>query len=328
MLRARFGTHPDGINLQAALPLFWELGRNRQSVAVAATRGEVPWATLCVEALEHLQGREHTESGGAAVLNSLPGGVGELVHALTDILGERVRTGVEVQALERRRNRWLVHTDQGIHEAVSVVLACTGTAQAPLVSGLDPELGELLRSIPYAPMAVVSGAWPAGAWGRAPSGMGMVYPLDGPVLASWFTTCLFPDHGPEGEVLVQTLLGGAEHADVVDRSDHELVELTRSALLRSLGRERVEPLDHAVVRHRSALPLLRRGHLGRVRALRAAEARYAGLFFAGPHVYGTGIDHCTDGALQTVNQVVSWIESEASRKHPSGEFLLGAGRAG
>jgi oxygen-dependent protoporphyrinogen oxidase len=67
------------------------------------------------------------------------------------------------------------------------------------------------------------------------------------------------------------------------------VERVTSSLSRFYGEQRAEPLMFQVYRHARGIPQYTLGHTKRVAAIRAAEKRHLGLFFAGNHLGGVGV---------------------------------------
>ena len=137
-----------------------------------------------------------------------------------------------------------------------------------------------------------------GALGEVPGAEG--------VLGTLFTSCVFPDQGRADEVLLRTILGGAIAPEVAERSDQELVARTRRALSAMLGPERQGPELVRVYRHPRGIPQYAPGHLTRVAAVRAAQARHAGLYFIGNHLQGIGVTDCAREGEKVARQVLAF----------------------
>ncbi|MEL6349680.1 MAG: protoporphyrinogen oxidase [Myxococcota bacterium] len=130
MVAGIYAARPDQISLQAAFPKMWQMEQEYGSLFIAALR---------------------RRRGGAPPghLTTMKRGAGQLTGAIAEQLGDRLRCGVTVKAIERRRDDWQVHTADSVLRADAVVLACPAWAQAPIVRGLDRELADVLDSIPY-----------------------------------------------------------------------------------------------------------------------------------------------------------------------------------
>ncbi len=288
MVAGIYAAGPDQLSLPAAFPRMRELEREHRSLILAAIR---------------------LRRGGAPPgrLTSLRGGAGQLTARIAETLGDRLHGYTPARAVEQRRDGLLVHTDEGAIAADAVVLAAPAFAQAALLRGVDGEVAETLADIRYSPVAVVITAWPADAWPRQPEGFGVLMargePSEG-VLGTLFSSCIFPQHGREGEVMLRTILGGAVHPDVAGLDDQALLSRTRTMLGRYLGDERAAPTMVQIYRHPRGIPLYAPGHAARLATLRAASARHAGLFFAGNHMGGIGVKDCARAGEDLARQIL------------------------
>ncbi|MCB9766337.1 MAG: protoporphyrinogen oxidase [Alphaproteobacteria bacterium] len=287
MVAGIYAGDPDAISLKAAFPRMVELEQAHGSL---------------VRAMVRLRG------GGAPTghLVSLKGGAGALTEGLAARLGERVRCDTPVQGLERAGGRWVVHTPDDALTADAVVLACPGYAASALVARLDPPASAALAAIPYAPVAVVVSAWPERTWARPPEGFGVLLARGedlGGVLGCVFSSCVFPEQSRPGEVLLRTIIGGAIHPDAARLPDQQLIARARAANTAFFGPERAGPALVRVYRHPRGIPQYTLGHPGRVREVRAAEARHGGLCFVGNHLRGVGVKDCAKAAEEAAHRV-------------------------
>jgi len=181
-----------------------------------------------------------------------------------------------------------------------------------MVRGLDPDLASTLDEIPYAPVAVVVSAWPAGAFDRSPEGFGVLAASgeDVGVLGTLFTSGVFPEQALEGEILLRTMVGGAVDPEAAMLPHQPLIDRVMAAHCRFLGAMRTEPLMVQVYRHPSAIPQYTLGHPGRVASIRAAQARLPGLFFTGNHLEGIGVKDCAASGERAANAVQAQLESQ------------------
>ncbi len=279
MVAGIYAADPDALSLAAAFPRMAELEREHRSLFLAMLR---------------------LRRGGSPPghLETLDGGAGALPEALAAGLGDRLRCGVAVEAVEARRSGWVVHTDHDAVPCDAVVLACPAPAQARLLRGVDGDAAAALDAIPYAPAAVAVTAWPKGAFPRAVEGFGVllardaVIPGAAGVLGTLFSSSVFPDQAPEGVDLTRTVLGGAIHPEVVALDEQALVGRARAALEACLGPASADPALVRVFKHPRGIPQYARGHRGRVQRIRAAQARHPGLFLTGNHLEGIGVKDC------------------------------------
>lgn len=291
MIAGIYAADPYEVSLRAAIPRMHELEREYRSLFVAMAR---------------------LRSGGqpSGHLTTLPGGAGELTEHLAERLGDRLHLARPVTALVPKGDAWQVRTDEGALEADAVILACPAYAQAELLGDLEPAAAAALDAIPYAPVAVVASAWGPGSWEREPTGFGVLaardVDLDG-VLGTLFTSCVFPDQAPEGEVLLRTIVGGSVYPDAAGVDDDELIRRARAAHEAFFGFEQAPPRAVRIFRHPRGIPHYEVGHLGRVAAATEAEQRQRGLFLAGNHLRGIGVKDCIREGERTAERVRSYL---------------------
>ena len=120
----------------------------------------------------------------------------------------------------------------------------------------------------------------------------MPRPANRPILASTWVSSKWDGRAPEDQVLVRAFFGGPAGADVLARTDDELVSLAR-AELRALMDIDAEPTLARVYRFDRASAQMRVGHVARMRALRERLERVApALRVAGGGYDGVGIPDC------------------------------------
>jgi oxygen-dependent protoporphyrinogen oxidase len=291
MVAGIYAADPYELSLRAAFPRMYELEREHRSLFLAMLR---------------------LRRGGAPSghLHTLPGGAGALTDSLVARLGSRVRCETTVDKLERTGDSWRVGTGEGTLDADAVLLACPGYVQAELLATLDEAAADALREVAYSPVAVVVTAWSPGAWDREPDGFGVLAARDADlagVLGCVFTSCVFPDQAPEGEVLLRTIVGGGIAPEAAKLPDGEMVVRVRTALEAFFGAERAEPRRVWIFRHPRGIPAYRPGHLQRVAAVLGAEQRLPGLFCTGNHLQGIGVKDCARQGEAVAERVRAYL---------------------
>ena len=248
-------------------------------------------------------------AGPAGHLQTLRGGAGALTEAMAQRLGEDLVYNAEVTSARPKGTGWEVHTTEGAYEADAVVLACPAPAQAAIVRGMDADLASTLDEIPYAPVAVVVSAWPAGAFDRSPEGFGVLVAPgeDVGVLGTLFTSGVFPGQALEGEILLRTMIGGSVDPEAAMLPHEDLLARAQVSHERFFGAIRTEPLMVQVYRHPKGIPQYTMGHPGRVASVRAAQSRIPGLFFTGNHLEGIGVKDCAASGERTAEAVCAQL---------------------
>ena len=215
---------------------------------------------------------------------------GRIVDALTQRLGETVRRGAEVTALERigggaaeGQPRWRVVTAGGAAlEADAVICALPAYRAAPLFEPHSPSLARALEAIGYASAAVVNLGYRESDFPRAPRSFGFVVPAieRRRIIAGSFTSLKFDGRAPAGTILVRAFVGGAMQSELMALDDAAMIEVVREEFRALLGVEAAPLWAHgqpmarldAAVRGGPSWP---RGR-NRARGGRAAGARTRG----------------------------------------------------
>ncbi len=284
MVGGIYTADPADLSLKATLPQFLAMEREHRSLILGARR----------------QARSADRSASGArygLFASLDDGMDVLPNALAAALPPRtIRTGAVVRRVARPDpgKPWRVELLDGPPiEAGGVVLTTEAHASARLIDGVDPDLAQQLRSIPYASSAIVTVAYRRDRVRHPLDGFGAVVPAieRRSILAVSFLSVKFPRRAPAGTVLMRAFVGGATQPALFDLDDDELKALVRSELGSLLGASG-EPILIEVGRHPRAMPQYTLGHLDRVAAIRQRAARHSRLILAGSAFHGVGIPDC------------------------------------
>ncbi|HMG44167.1 MAG TPA: protoporphyrinogen oxidase [Acidimicrobiales bacterium] len=280
----------DALSLQVATPQLAEARRRNASLVRGA-------AEL----------RAAAPSSEAPVFLAPRGGMGQLVDALRERLGDAVRVATPVDALDRRDGRWHV-APAGI-SADAVVVATPAGMTAKLVGPHAPDAGARLADVGYSSVALLALAVRREDIERDLDGSGyLVPPSEGRLLTacSW-TSAKWPHLAraldPE-LVLLRASAGRAGDERALGLDDDALV----SALLADLGATmglHGTPVDVRLTRWHDSFPQPRPGHADRVAAIRADLAAHApGVAVAGSWVDGVGMPACIRSAQHAVASVL------------------------
>jgi protoporphyrinogen/coproporphyrinogen III oxidase len=260
------------------------------------------------------------------VFTTLSGGLGSLPPAVAALSGATVRTGAMVREVARtviadgegwrltvgptRAPEWL--------DADAVILALPARpagrllAMVPGAAAAAAPLGE----IDYASMAIVTLAYPAGAFPQRPDGSGYLVPaVDGrAVKAVTFSTVKWPHLRPteDGLEIVRCSVGRIGEEALLQRDDAELAVIAAADLAAATG-VRGEPADVRVSRWGGALPQYAVGHVGRVERIRTAVAALPGIAVCGAAYDGVGIPACIASARLAADEVLAYLGSRDPR---------------
>jgi len=287
----------DRLSLQSLFPRFHETEQRHGSLLRAFRRTA-----------------SHTPASSEGAFKSLPGGLSELVCALTTAVGpKRMRLNTRVTALTGldAGGPFTLRTPSDVVSARALVIAAPAFAAADLLREHDPELATLCGEIRYSSVATVVLAFERSDIDHPLNGSGFVVPRkeeSGILAASWLSA-KWPHRAPEGRALLRTFVGGARDPDAFDRDDRDLIAGSMAALRPLLGIRR-DPLFARVYRWPRANAQHEVGHLARLGAIERALARHPGLFVTGSGFRGVGIPDCVADARATAKQVDELLNSE------------------
>ncbi|HZS36260.1 MAG TPA: protoporphyrinogen oxidase, partial [Polyangia bacterium] len=256
-------------------------------VALEREHGSLLGGLRALERKRRRAGRAH-----AARLTTLAGGMAALPSALARELGDRVRTGVAVAAVEKRGAAFTLATSAGPLDAERVMLALPPDAAAALAAPLDAAIADAYTAIPQVSVAAVSLGWARGDVGHALDGFGFLVPRRERLrlLGCVFSSSAFPslEQAPAGHVLVRCLMGGAQDPHALELTDEELIAAAREALRPTLAVSAAPAFSH-VARWPRGIAQYEVGHAARVAAIEERGARI-GLFSTGAALRGVGVN--------------------------------------
>ncbi|MEO5363016.1 MAG: protoporphyrinogen oxidase [Magnetococcus sp. DMHC-8] len=266
-------------------------------------------------------------SGCGARVFSFRQGMAAMAQAVARQLGADFMPGHTVTSLMRQGPVWQVTSvdDQhrGLTHAADAVLVATPAQDAAgLLESLSQPLGRLLRGITYAPMVIVHLGF---------ARQDLVHPLDGigclvprceagwELLGSLWSSTLFADRAPAGQVLLMNYLGGSRHPEAGEWTDQALIERSMADLRRMVG-VRGTPSLARVIRHARALPGYQLGHPLFLRGLDEQLALLPGIFLAGNYLRGVSVRACISQGEQAAAQITHLLsvqETVAGVREPS-----------
>ena len=251
-------------------------------------------------------------SGPSGRLTSFKNGTATLIERLVKALGERVKTGVNVNFVSPKNGVWEIGFahDQGVDRmlADSVVLAAPAYAAAEITAAADQDLAALLGRIPYAPITVVATSFSRNQIPHPLGGFGyLVPPVEGVrVLGTLWDSEIFGDRAPDGAVLMRTMLGGALYPDIPFLPVEKQVDLALKSLRQIMGIT-AKPAHVEVFVHERGIPQFTMGYLDLRRRIKDRLARLPGLFLCNNSFWGVGLNDCVNGAFQTDKAVRDFL---------------------
>lgn len=244
-----------------------------------------------------------------AFFNTFYRGMQQLTDGMADAVGrERIRTGAEVEAVEREGEGWRVTLADGeVIEGDALIVATEAWAATRLMRGVDEEVADLLASIPCSSSATVPMAFRAEDCPFDTKWFGILSPLveRRPLLAVTLSSSKWPDRAPENRVLLRGFIGGPANQHLLETTDDELIETVRQQLVELLGmKPDAQPVYASVYRWVGGMPQYTLGHLDRVDEIERRTGEIAGLELAGGAFRGVGVPNCIESGERAVTKVL------------------------
>lgn len=245
----------------------------------------------------------------APVFFAPPDGMSRLVRELERVLAARIVRGAPVARLERDGDAWVVDGAR----ADAVVLATPAYVSASLLRDTAPRAAELLASIDYAGVALVTMAFARDAIGVPLDASGFLVPKPEKrtlTACSWSSTkWAHLDRGAHAILRASAGHYGNEAALALD--DDALVAAMLRELEEIMGISR-EPVEIRISRWSASFPQYAPGHVARVAAIDDALAGEApGVRVTGAAYRGIGIPALVRAARETATGVRSGTPSPA-----------------
>jgi len=242
---------------------------------------------------------------------SFKDGLQRLPAKLAEHLSAEMRLGMSVREIKPKYFTWNVTTlfngRYQEHKFDKVVLACSPKA----LSHIDgPWVTSPVERVPTPPVSVVSLGFKRKDVRHPLNGFGMLVPEkeQRKILGTLFSSTLFKERAPYGEVLLTTFVGGSRQPQLTSLADRRLIDMVYLELDELLGIKgsytfaRVDKWPHAIPQY----------HMGyeRVKTLiDAVESDNKDLYLAGNYREGISVGDCIMHAIRIADR----IEEENSK---------------
>lgn len=252
-----------------------------------------------------------TQSGGPSGpggrLTSFRGGLYRIIERFVELYSDSIELNSPVDAISRENTGYIIDREgRASMTAKDVILATPAYQSSRMVSELSESLSDELLAIPYAPIAVVCLGYKREQVAHPLDGFGfLVPPKEGrDILGSIWTSSIFADRSPEGEVQFRTMLGGDGNHDVIDLSDAELVARVRQDLGEIVGLTG-EPTIARVFTWPNGIPQFVVGHQARMERIEMELQRLGHLHLASNAYFGISLNDCVKQASKVVHNIRS-----------------------
>ncbi len=224
------------------------------------------------------------------IFTSLRSGLGTMIDRMVAAVPQEwIHMGVEVRAIERDRDRWLVRSTSSEERFDVVMIAAPVHVARMLMEPIDARAAELMRM--EASSAVVVGfGFDDASQVEVPAGFGFLVPpsSNSLLLACTFMDQKFADRVPEGGRLLRAFFSGKAAERLMRCGNDETAVVARMELARILG-PLPEPRMTVVRRWPLSLPQYGVGHLERMAELEERVRRLDGLWLLGNGYRGVGL---------------------------------------
>jgi len=251
-------------------------------------------------------------------------GLQVLPDTLAAGLGASLKLNTAVKKLTRTSGGWRVTAADGEAEFGAVIYCGTAyrlaelpvetEAGQPAASPLLAGQGAALRAfaeISYPPVASVVLGFRREDVAHPCQGFGMLIPkIEGfKILGTIFSSALFPNRAPAGQLMLTSYVGGARYPELASRPPEQLIEITLADLRRLLG-VRGRPVFSQIVPYPRAIPQYNLGYGKYRQLLTDLEAAAPGLYFAGHYRDGVSLGDSIVSGVNIAERVGTGLKAE------------------
>jgi oxygen-dependent protoporphyrinogen oxidase len=249
---------------------------------------------------------EKVGAGPGGTLTSFYDGMGVLVTALRNFLGDRLRLGSKVVGMDRKgRGYSLFFADGSNMDADMVVSAAPAYAVSEMLNNMDRSLSNLVAEIPYPSLAVVCLGYRKEKITAPVDAFGFLVPSreKRKILGTLYDSSIFPNRAPEGYVLLRSMVGGARASDLARENEAKLIEVVKGELAAIMD-IRSDPDFMRVYRHEMAIPQYTVGHLERLRNMDMLLQKHPHLYLTGNAYRGIGVNDCIENSFRLAEKII------------------------
>lgn len=254
-------------------------------------------------------------------------GLQVLIDGLASHLADEIETSCPIELLDHRHGQWMAELSHGpVFERVpcsAVLLALPAHRMAELQMRNTPTLDfKPLSNISYPPVATVVLGFRREDVGHPLDGFGMLIPeKEGfNILGALFSSSLFPNRAPRGEVTITTYIGGARQPHLPLKTPEELFDLAAADLAKLLSIKGKPTFRHQTV-FRHAIPQYNVGY-GQYKALMAEmESKAPGLFVAGQARDGVSLGDSIVSGHNVASRISTFVAGLAKQAPEAGHLV-------
>jgi protoporphyrinogen oxidase len=201
---------------------------------------------------------------------------------------------------------WNIELSDGEKQCFdAVILAVPTYVAADLLSSTDVELSGLLNQIEYASTAIVVSGHRLADASHPLDAFGLVIPAveKRDILATSFLSRKFEGRAPEGKVICRTFVGGAMQAELLQRTDDQIIETVQRELGSIFGLKG-QPDFAIVCRWNRSMPQYHIGHLQRVATIEQRLQTIPNLAMTTNAFHGVGLPEVIKEAREAAGRLL------------------------
>lgn len=229
---------------------------------------------------------------GLPAMTSFTAGMEQFPLALAKLLHNAscLQLNTLVQGVRQHQDGWILNTERAEeYHCRHLVLALPINAALALMRAVLPEQPPPTEFLPEARIdSVLLGFGPEAA---IPFGFGYLAPEQEKrfSLGALFSTHMFPERSPEGEQLLEILVGGRRHPERLQLSDNDMIEQAYADVRQLIALPK-EPRFAAVLRPKAGIPQPEEGYLKLLAWREEVEKRHSNLHILGFGWKGIGLN--------------------------------------
>ena len=241
-------------------------------------------------------------------------GIATLPAALAADLGDAVRTGVAVTAINRTLSGFEIKTANSRKLAArAVIIATQPHVSAALLEKMDAGGAQAVSEIAAPSVAVAYLGFRRNQVEHPLDGLGYLAPAGEKRLLSGalFPSSMFQNRAPEGHVAISGYVGGARAPEMARMSVEDITAVALEEFRDLLG-VKGQPVVSRVRQWSQGLPQLTTGHAQRLKRIEKTEQRFPGLFVTGNYFTGPAVATCVKQSLETSKRLDGYLRGTES----------------
>ncbi|WP_459554579.1 protoporphyrinogen/coproporphyrinogen oxidase [Lacunimicrobium album] len=304
MVGGIYTSDPEKLSLLATLPRFLEMEQNHGSVIRA----------LRLQNKNNSAGEEKASGARYSLFMSLKDGMSTLQDALAKPIQQRHELQLNTKVVSLKASggcqppvSWNIEFSDGeIRCFDAVILAVPTYVSAGLLSSTDVELSGQLNQIEYASTAIVVSGHRLADSTHPLNAFGLVIPAieKRDILATSFLSRKFEGRAPDGKVICRTFVGGAMQAELLQRTEDQIIETVQRELGSIFGLKG-EPDFAIVCRWNRSMPQYHIGHLQRVAAIEQRLQTLPNLAMTTNAFHGVGLPEVIKEACEAAGRLLA-----------------------